>query len=228
MVHEVEVNVPLVVDEFESQHGHVEVTVPFVFDHGGAPEGVEVTHVAGPVKVVGDEAGIVVEVVVVEIGGVGDLGDEGVVAVVGDVGAGESELEAIDVAPEVGGEVDVDGRGVVLEAAEGHGVLTETQAPILVGHVVEVEEVGVVEEGDGAGVGDDALLEIVTETAAEVAAKHEVEVFAMDAKVGGGVGGGDFAVGADLEFELVEEVAPIDLGVALEGRDGGNNGENCY
>ena len=139
------------------------------------------THIACPVEVVGHEAGVVVEVVVVDVGRVGDLSDEGVVAVVSDVGTAGGELEAVDVAPDVGGEVDVDGGGVVLEAAEGHSVLTEAYAPVLVGHIVEVEEVGVVEEGHRAGVGDDALLEVVAEAAAEVSAEHEVEVFAMDA-----------------------------------------------
>ena len=67
------------------------------------------THVARPVEVVGYEAGVVIEVVVVDIWGVGYLGNEGMVTVVGDISTAEGQLEAIDVAPEVGGEVDVDG-----------------------------------------------------------------------------------------------------------------------
>lgn len=224
-MHKVEIKVPLVIYQFGAQHGHIEVVVPLVFHHGCAPEGVEVAHVASPVKVIGDEAGIVVEVVVVDVGRVGDLRNEGMVAVVGDVGSTGRQLEAVDVAPEVGGEVDVDGRSVVFEATEGHGIFTETDAPVLVGHVVEIEEVGVVEESHRAGIGDDTLLEVIAEATAEVSAEHEVKIFAVESQIGRGISGGDFAIGADFQFELVEHLAPMYLCVGF-GRN--RQHECCY
>lgn len=87
----------------------------------------------------------------------------------------------------------------------------------MVGHVVEVEEVGVVEEGHRAGVGHDALLEVIAEAATEVTAKHKVEILTMETEVRGSVGSGDFAVGTDLQFELVEHLAPLHLGVGTSG-----------
>ena len=94
----------------------------------------------------------------------------------------------------------------------------------MVGHVIEIEEVGVVEEGYRSGIGDDALLEIIAESATKVAAEHEVEIFAMEAEVGSGIRGGDFAVGADFEFEFVEYLVPCHLGVGM----GGNEQHKCY
>ena len=140
-----------------------------------------------------------------------------VIAIVGDVGTAGGELETVYVAPQVGGEIDIDGGGIVFETTQCHSILTEACTPVLVGHVVEVDKVGVVEECHCSWVGDDALFEIIAESSAEVTSKHEIEILAVETKVGGSVGGGILTVGTYLKLELVEYFSPLHLRVRRDG-----------
>ena len=92
-------------------------------------------------------------------------------------------MEAGERPPIVGVVIDVDGRSVVFVAAHVEGLLAQTQRPIVVEPVLDVEKVGVVEEFGVAFDGDDALADEVGDVVADLTAEQEVEVVAVEAVV---------------------------------------------
>ncbi len=182
-----------------------------LFEDAGRVECLEVSEVATPQQVVGEEVAAVGTVMYV--GRVGQLQAQGVVAVIGGVCRRGSQLEAVEVVPIVAVEEHIDGSGIVLVATHGQGILTKTYREVPVGLVVEVEEVGVVEEARAAFVGYDALTEVVAEFVCKVAAHVQVEVSALETGVG--VGADEVALQGTLQYGLIAEV---EIGTCLQSQ----------
>jgi hypothetical protein len=124
--------------------------------------------------------GIAKTCTIVDIGRVGHLEEHHLGVVVALIGSSHSRLEAIEVVPIVGAEEYVDWGGIVFKAADCESVLTETEHPVGGWRVVYVEEVGVVEEADITGRGNDALAEKIAEFFTDGTADYKIEITAVE------------------------------------------------
>ena len=139
------------------------------------------------------------------------------VGVVAPIGGSHRRLEAIEIVPIIGAEEDIDRRSVVLETTNGKSVLTETEHPVRGRGIVDVEEVGVVEEAYIARGGNDALAEEIAELLTNRAANDEVEITAVKA-IGVLLQGVALdsvvviiEVGTSLKFNLCKDGGEVDL-----------------
>ena len=210
MMDEVEIEVPAVVGELVAEGDVVHQAMVGTLEEVDGIEGVEMVELARPVEVVGEQSaapflsgGEAQQGTIVDVGRGGDLCQDHLVAVVALDSGGATKLEAIEVVPVVGAEKHVDRCCVILETTNGEGILTETEHPVFVGMVGEVEEVGVVEERYRAILCNHTLTEEVAELVVEVATDDEVEVFAVETV---GVAGGTVLV----------EVIVVEVGTRLK------------
>ena len=188
VVDEVEVDVPVLILQLVSDGDIVHILAVGTLEHVDGMEQLEVAHLAAVEEVVGHESGFPLlpgseakTCAVVDIRRVAHLEKEHVVGVVASVGGCHRRLEAIEIVPIIGAEEDVDRRSVVLETTNGKSVLTETEHPVGRGGIVDVEEVGVVEEAYITRRGNDALAEEIAELLTNRATNDEVEITAMKA-----------------------------------------------
>ena len=189
MVYKVKIDVPAVVDELVAQSYIVHEFVVGAFEHVHGVQCVEVAHFSRPEEAIAQQSAApflswckAEGGTIVNVWRVGDLCEEHVVAVVAFEGCRASQLETVEIVPVVGAEEHVDGGGIVLETTHCQCVFAETEHPVLVWMVGEVEEVGVVEERDRAVLCNDALAEEVAELVVEVAADDEVKVLAVESE----------------------------------------------
>lgn len=224
VVDEVEVDVPVLILQFVADGDIVHIFAVGTLEHVDGMEQLEVAHLAAVEEVVGHEAGFPLlsgseaeAGAVVDIRRVAHLEKEHVVGVVAPVGGSHRRLEAIEIVPIIGAEEDVDGRSVVLETTNGESVLTETEHPVGGRGIVDVEEVGVVEEAYIARGGNDALAEEIAELLTNRAANDEVEITAVKA-IGillQGVALDSVVViievGTSLKFNLCKDGGEVDL-----------------
>ena len=89
-------------------------------------------------------------------------------------------METVEVVPIIRPVEHVDRRCVVLEAAHGEGFLADAQTPVFVDGIVEIQEIGVVEEGIAAWVGHHSLTEIVGQLRGKVASHVDVKVLPLE------------------------------------------------
>ncbi len=224
VVDEVEVDVPVLILQFVADGDIVHILAVGTLEHVDGMEQLEVTHLAAVEEAVGHEAGFPLlsgsepeAGAVVDIRRVAHLEKEHVVGVVAPVGGCHRRLEAIEIVPIIGAEENVDGRSVVLETTNGKSILTETEHPVGGRGIVDVEEVGVVEEAYIAWGGNDTLAEEIAELLTNRAANDEVEITAVKAirVLLQGVALDSVVViievGTSLKFNLCKDGGEVDL-----------------
>lgn len=224
VVDEVEIDVPVLILQLVADGDIVHIFAVGTLEHVDGMEQLEVTHLAAVEEVVGHEArfpllsGSEAEAgAVVDIRRVAHLEKEHVVGVVAPVGGCHRRLEAIEIVPIIGAEENVDRRSVVLETTNGKSILTETEHPVGGRGIVDIEEVGVVEEAYIARGGNDTLAEEIAELLTNRAADDEIEITAVKA-IGVLLQGVALdsvvviiEVGTSLKFNLCKDGGEVDL-----------------
>ena len=79
---------------------------------------------------------------------VGKLEDNLVFLLFVGIGCGNAQLEAVNLAPEMGVIINVDRSGIVFKTTYIQGFLTHTDCPLVVEAVLQVKKIGIVEEAD--------------------------------------------------------------------------------
>ena len=114
---------------------------------------------------------------------VGELEDNLVFLLFVGIGCGNAQLEAVNLAPEMGVIINVDRSGIVFKTTYIEGFLTHADSPLVIKLVLQVEEIGVVKKTDRSGFGNDTLAQEIGDMIANIAAKGEVEILTVEAVV---------------------------------------------
>jgi len=178
-VDQIKIEIPAVERHLMAQRDEVHEFSPFALKHVDGIEQIEMGEAGGPHQAIAEE-GVFEEGAGMHVGGSGELGAEGMLAVVGMVRGGGTQLETIKIIPVKRAVNHVNRRSIIFKSPHRQGILAHPETPILVEFVIQIQKIRVVKKMVAASICDDSLAEIVGKTLSKTTAHLEIEIAAIE------------------------------------------------
>ena len=148
-VHIVDVPAEIAELDFIAERDVVDKTAAFPFKHIDGIERGEMGITAGPIEAVGQESfsPLAARAGVIDVRRVAHLEGELVMLRLVGIDDGSGQLEAVDGAPEVSIEQDINRSGIVFKPTYAQSLLAGAECPLVVDLPLKIKEIGIVEQG---------------------------------------------------------------------------------